>query len=122
MVDDYLDGYINSLYRSLKSHRDGRPELAHLDAAESVPYLLTALFALDRRVRPYNKYLRWELERHPLSDPRWSVNLLLVDLRRIIADGDPSAQPATASGPRGPFSGVARHWGRARGVGRCAPL
>jgi hypothetical protein len=92
MVDEFLDAYLNSLYRSLKSHRDGMPETAHLDAAESVPYLLTALFALDRRVRPYNKYLRWELERRPLGDPRWSADRLLGIVRRIVAEGDPAVQ------------------------------
>ena len=78
----------------MKSHRDGRPEAAHLDAAESLPYALETLFALHRRVRPYNKYLRWELEHHPLGDPRWDAGRLLPVLRRILADGDPGTQRA----------------------------
>jgi hypothetical protein len=91
-VDDRLDAYVNQTYRSLKSFRDDRPELGHLDAAESVPYALEVLFALHRRVRPYNKYLRWELERHPLGDPRWDASRLLPVLRRVLADGDPAVQ------------------------------
>ncbi len=43
-----LDAYVNQTYRSLRSLRDDRPELGHLDAAESVPYALEALFALHR--------------------------------------------------------------------------
>lgn len=68
--------------------------MGHLDAAETVPYALEVLFALHRRVRPYNKYLRWELERQPLGDPRWDAERLLPVLRRILADGDPPTQRA----------------------------
>lgn len=89
-----LDAYINSLYRSLKSHRDGRPAAAHLDAAESVPYLLTVVFALHQRVRPYNKYLLWELQTHPLGAPPWAADVLVPQIRRILADGDPGTQRA----------------------------
>ncbi|MCH5670990.1 hypothetical protein [Streptomyces gilvus] len=89
-----LDAYVNQTYRSLKSYRDGRETLGHLDAAESVPYALETLFALHRRVRPYNKYLRWELERRPLGDERWDVGRLLPVVRRILADGDPETQRA----------------------------
>lgn len=89
-----LDAYINSLYRSVKSHRDGRPAVAHLDAAESVPYLLTVVFALHQRVRPYNKYLLWELEHHPLGAAEWAADAIFPQLRRIVADGDLATQRA----------------------------
>ncbi|MEU0527145.1 hypothetical protein [Streptomyces niveus] len=89
-----LDAYINSVYRSLKSHRDGRPAVAHLDAAESVPYLLTVVFALHQRVRPYNKYLLWELRNHPLGAPQWAADVLVPRIRRILADGDLDTQRA----------------------------
>ncbi|NUP50145.1 MAG: hypothetical protein HOW97_22965 [Catenulispora sp.] len=92
IAGDYLDAYINSLYRSLKNHRDGFADAAHLDATESIPFLLTTVFALDRRVRPYNKYLRWELERQPLSSPLWAADRLLPRLRELIAAGDPDLQ------------------------------
>jgi hypothetical protein len=91
-VDTFLDAYINSVYRSLKSSRDGRHAEAHLDAAESIPYVLEVLFALHQRVRPYNKYLRWELEQHPLSQPGWGVDQLLPELHRILATGSPASQ------------------------------
>jgi hypothetical protein len=35
-----LDAYANSLYRSVKNHRDGNPLASHLDAAASVGFLL----------------------------------------------------------------------------------
>lgn len=86
----YLDAYANSLYRSVKNHRDGHTLAARLDAADSVRYLLETLFALDRRPRPYNKYLAWELTRFPLPD--WDTTTLLDTLAHISATGDAPAQ------------------------------
>jgi hypothetical protein len=87
-----LDAYLNLLYRSLKNARDGRPAEAHLDAAESVRLLLWTLFALHQRGRPPNKYLGWELERHPLGDACWELPVLLPRLERVLADGDTETQ------------------------------
>ncbi|NYE38693.1 hypothetical protein F4692_003843 [Nocardioides cavernae] len=82
---DRLDGWVNFAYRALKNHRDGRPLETRLDAAESVPWLLDVVFATAGRVRPYNKYLPWELREHPL--PEWPADELL-DLVRRTVDGD----------------------------------
>jgi hypothetical protein len=87
-----LDGYINSYYRSAKSARDGRPFESRLDAAESMPFFLEFLFATFGRVRPYTKWLRWELERYPLEPP-WTADELLPRLERIL-DGELEEQPA----------------------------
>lgn len=86
----HLDAYANSLYRSVKNHRDGQPLAARLDAADSVRFLLELLFALDRRPRPYNKYLEWELTRHPL--PGWDTGVLLRAVDRVTATADPAVQ------------------------------
>ncbi|PZS31130.1 MAG: hypothetical protein DLM58_12385 [Pseudonocardiales bacterium] len=88
----FLDGYINFAYRSLKSHRDGRTFEAVLDAAESLPWAFNTIFALDDRVRPYNKYLRWELDHHPLDAQLCDPTHLLELIERIRADTDPAAQ------------------------------
>ncbi|MFE0629301.1 hypothetical protein ACFW3D_20370 [Streptomyces sp. NPDC058864] len=85
-----LDAYANSLYRSVKNHRDGQALAARLDAADSMRFLLELLFALDRRPRPYNKYLEWELARHPL--PGWDTDVLLHAVDRVSATGDPFLQ------------------------------
>ena len=88
-----LDAYINSYYRSAKSHRAGLGLAAHLDAAESIPHLLVGLFALHERVRPYNKYLRWELENHPLrAGDAWTPESLLPQVEDIVASGSAAAQ------------------------------
>ena len=86
-----LDGYINHYYRSAKNFRDGNELAGRLDAAESVPYFLTTLFALNERVRPFNKYLRWELEQYPLPGAEWSSERLLPLLDAAVA-GDLAAQ------------------------------
>ena len=67
-IDQRLDHYLNQTYRSLKCLRDGLPSAARLEAAEGVAPLLDALFALDHgRLRPFYKYLDWELSAHPLA-------------------------------------------------------
>ncbi|MFE7834683.1 hypothetical protein ACFU53_00970 [Streptomyces sp. NPDC057474] len=85
-----LDAYANSLYRSVKNDRDGQALAARLDAADSVRSLLETLFALDRRPRPYNKYLEWELTRFPLPD--WDTDTLLDAVNCISGTGDISSQ------------------------------
>ena len=88
VAHDRLDGWINYAYRALKSDRDGRTLERRLDAAESVPWLLDTIFTLAGRVRPYHKYLPWELEHHPLRG--WTSEELLGLLQRTL-DGEPSA-------------------------------
>jgi len=91
-LDHYLDGYINFVYRSLKSARDGRAWEQRMDAVESVPWLLWCVFAFENRVRPYNKYLRWELQEHPFIGAPWNHVPLTDLLDRILDNGDPAAQ------------------------------
>lgn len=59
-----LDAYMNSLYRGLK-RPDGVGGWLH--RAEAAAHLLTCLFALEGRVRPFHDYLEWELEHDPLE-------------------------------------------------------
>ncbi|MDQ1023197.1 hypothetical protein QF035_000779 [Streptomyces umbrinus] len=87
---EWLDAYANSLYRSVKNARDGHALAARLDAADSIRFLLELLFALDRRPRPYNKYLEWELARFPL--PGWDTGMLLDAVDRISGRGDVPTQ------------------------------
>ena|SRR5947209_4643627 len=85
LVREQLDGYINFVYRAMKNRRDGRPDLAQLEEIEAAPWFLWTLFALYGRIRPYNKYLRWELDTHPLPSP-WTADYLIKAL---------TAQPST---------------------------
>lgn len=81
-VREALDGYVNQTYRSLRYG-------TRLDAAEAIPYALRTIFALEGRVRPYNKYLEWELRHHPLDG--WAADDLLPLVDRVLA-GEPRAQ------------------------------
>ena len=83
-----LDAYVNAYYRSAKNRRLGLDLESRLDAAESMPYLLTALFALHQRVRPYNKWLVWELREHPLGDAPWAADELLPRVDGIVKTGE----------------------------------
>ncbi len=85
-VPDALDGYINSLYRSLKNLEAGRQLAGWLDAVESLALLLTTAFALEGRVRPFNKYLRHELERRPLP------TIGLTTIERMAREAMPDVQ------------------------------
>lgn len=82
IVRDALDGYINQTYRSLRYG-------TRLDAVEAIPHALRTIFALADRVRPYNKYLEWELRHHPLEG--WTADELLPLLDRVLT-GEPDAQ------------------------------
>jgi hypothetical protein len=82
-----LDGYINMYYRSAKNARVGLELASLLDAQESIPWFLQFVFNVHGRVRPYNKWLEWELAEHPLP-----VAVDLALLRRIATTGDIPAQ------------------------------
>ena len=88
IVPDALDGYINSLYRSLKNLEGGRELEGRMDAVESLSPLFTTAFALAGRVRPFNKYLRHELEQRALP----TVGLDAIG--RIAREPAPDAQRA----------------------------
>jgi len=94
IVPAALDDYVNSYFRSARNHQNDLPFEARLDAAESVGPLLTALFALRRRVRPFNKFLGWELRLEPLGGEEWRADGLLPRLQQIVGPGDLAAQQA----------------------------
>jgi hypothetical protein len=81
-----LDAYVNSYYRSAKNANAGLELAALLDAEESIPHYLDFVFAVHGRVRPYNKWLEWELHHHPLP--------IEVDLDLLDRTGDLESQQA----------------------------
>lgn len=84
-----LDTYINSYYRSAKNARVGLELATLLDAQESIPHYLQFVFAVHGRVRPYNKWLEWELREHPLP-----VDVDLARLEQIARGGNLADQQA----------------------------
>ena len=84
-----LDAYVNSYYRSAKNARVGLELASLLDAQESIGWYLQFLFAVHGRVRPYNKWLEWELREHPLP-----IEVDLARLERVARTGDLTEQQA----------------------------
>jgi len=84
-----LDDYINMLLRSLKNLEAGRELEGRLDAAETIPPLLTTAFALEGRVRPFNKWLRHDLAREVVA-----IEGLVARVDRIRRDADLGEQRA----------------------------
>ncbi len=108
-IDGSLDHFTNQIHRALKCLRDGDPVAARLEGAEAVAPLLDAVFALNGgRLRPYFKYLSWELGGHPLPDCPWSPDQLVAALLSLL-DGEPAVY-------RELFA-MAEPWFRKRGHG-----
>ncbi len=92
VIEDSLDEYFNFVYRSAKYWRDGINLSAYIDATESLPSLMTALYALEGRLRPYNKYFEWELKNYPLKLLPWPVDEFIFDYKHILETGDINTQ------------------------------
>lgn len=92
LIRDSLDSYLNQVYRSAKYWRDGGNLSAYVDATESLPFLMTALYALEGRLKPYNKYFEWEIRNYPLKLFPWSVDGFISNYRHILETGDIKTQ------------------------------
>jgi predicted nucleotidyltransferase len=92
IVHNNLGDYISLVYQSIKSNEADRKVAASLDTAESIQYLLASLFALHDRVRPYNKYLEWELIKYPLAQLPWQPQEFLAMLTKIVKETDMKTQ------------------------------
>lgn len=87
-VSENLDGYINQVYRSLKCSRDGNLLASRLEAAESIPFLLNSVFGLEGRLKPYYKYIQWELIKYPISKLPWTGDVFLEKIISILTTAD----------------------------------
>lgn len=88
IASNALGGYLNQIHRSLKNLRDGNELSGHLDANESIPLLLSFVFAVENRVCPYNKFLIWELTNYPLKKLSIGAADLLAKIQMIIENAD----------------------------------
>lgn len=81
-IERSLDGYINGVYRSAKCIKNNNQTGAILEGANSLPYLLDALFALNGRMKPFLGYLEKELNTYPLvNTPLESQEFIMVILK-----------------------------------------
>lgn len=83
-----LDHALNQTYRALKCLRDDDPAASRLEAVEGINPFLDAAFALHGgRLRPYYKYLRWELATFPLDRLPLDGAELMDRLTTVLAPG-----------------------------------
>ncbi len=88
-----LDAYINFVYRSLKCLRDGYFLGARLEATIEIGLFFDCVFALhDGRLRPFYKYLEWEMETYPLVKIPVPKPVLLRKVTQILDNADPATQ------------------------------
>lgn len=92
VVVNSLGGYLNNVFRSFKCYRDKNKLAARLEAVESIYYFLAALFALGDRLRPYHKYLEWELKNYPIKKWPWGPRKTINLLSKVLEKGDVKTQ------------------------------
>ena len=83
-LHESLDAYLNAVYRTFKCLKKGNPFGAKLEAAQSIPPLLTFLFGLEGRHAPFAGYLERELTAYPLRTLPIPVAKLLMDLEGTL--------------------------------------
>jgi hypothetical protein len=93
-IESSYGGYLNGLYRSLKSWRRGLEFGGRMEAAQTADYLVHLLFALEQRWRPYSSRLTFHLDR--LDSQGWQPGELRAILLDLVSCGDPRRQQEVA--------------------------
>lgn len=88
LIRYHLDAYINGVFRSIKCTRDRDLFGARIEAAESITFFLILIFAFHGRLKPYGKYLEWELNRFPLEKIQLTPAELIKQINTILALAD----------------------------------
>ncbi|HEY1710923.1 MAG TPA: hypothetical protein VGG10_21845 [Rhizomicrobium sp.] len=91
-IDTAIDAYVNGVYRAVKCIRNDNVLGAQLEAANSMLDLLTLIFALNGRHRPFLGYFEKELALYPLDDLPWSPAAFIGAIRRVLESADLETQ------------------------------
>lgn len=97
-IDWWIDGYVNGVYRSVKCIRNNNMFGAHLEAVNSMLDLLTLVFAMNGRHRPFLGYVQKELEKYPLENLPWSPKEFVEKIKHILETADLKTQQDLLSG------------------------
>jgi len=97
-IEFWIDGYINSAYRAIKCVRAGNKFGNHLLAVNSMLDILTLVFAMNGRHRPFPDYVETELEKYPLEILPWKPKDFLQMIRTVLETGDLKTQQTLLSG------------------------
>lgn len=84
LINWWLDAYINGVYRSIKCIRNNNLVGAHLEAVNSILDLLTLVFAINGRHRPFLGYVQKELEKYPLESLPWEPLDFVKKIKNVL--------------------------------------
>lgn len=91
-IDWWIDGYVNGVFRSVKCIRNRNQFGAHLEAVNSMLDLLTLLFALNGRHRPFLSYVEKELDKYPLQYLPWPPREFVKKISQVLTNADLKTQ------------------------------
>lgn len=97
-IDGCVDGYINGVYRSIKCIRNDNLFGAHLEAVNSMLDLLTLVFAMNGRHRPFLGYVEKELTMYPLQSLPWPTKEFVEKIQFVLETADLKTQQDLLSG------------------------
>jgi hypothetical protein len=87
-----IDGYVNSVFRFVKIVRNGDLFGVHLTATNSVLDLLTLVYALEGRHRPFLDYVGKELKIYPLKELPWDNTRFMQMIKKVLESADLKTQ------------------------------
>jgi len=91
-IEWWIDGYINGVFRSIKALRNKNELGAHLEATNSILDLLTLVFGINGRHRPFLGYTEKELINYPLEKLPWEVNDFIKMISLVLKTSDLKTQ------------------------------
>jgi len=97
-IDWWIDGYVNGVYRSVKCIRNNNLFGAHLEVVNSMLDLLTLVFAMNGRHRPFLGYVQKELEQYPLEHLPWKAEEFVKKIKIVLETADLETQQELLSG------------------------
>lgn len=97
-IDWWIDGYVNGVYRSVKCIRNDNVFGAHLEAVNSMLDLLTLVFGMNGRHRPFLGYVEKELKMYPLQNLPWQPKEFVEKIKFVLETTDLKTQQELLSG------------------------
>lgn len=97
-IDWWIDGYVNGVYRSVKCIRNGNAFGAHLEASNSMLDLLTLVFAMNGRHRPFLGYVEKELTKYPLEYLPWTAEDFVRKINLVLENANLETQQELLKG------------------------
>jgi hypothetical protein len=91
-IDGWIDGYVNGVYRSVKCIRNDNVFGAHLEAVNSMLDLLTLVFGMNGRHRPFLGYVEKELRMYPLQNLPWKSEEFVKKIKFVLETADLKTQ------------------------------